>query len=269
MANQTYRPLFQIEVFHTYFESGTAENSLQLTPSDTTSTLFNTYGFRLHSKKGIFTVFGSYEGAFLDLLNEITATSDINYFDFNLDSNDPSFYGYTELPVNEKNTYLYDSNSNSNLETPEGIILAPTQIPFITHFGNVRIYFEDIIESIQEIPSFNIQFNARATRWDYFIINTSNLDLQAPSIETNDDFGFEGPEQATISNGQTALKFTSGNKLLLLSEVPKYKFSLVKALQDGSKEEVFKRLPSPNPLYLETYNEDGITKASSPMYIYI
>lgn len=269
MANQTYQPLFQIGVFHTYFESGTAENSLQLTTSDTTSTLFNTYGFRIHREKGIFTVFGSYEGAFLDLLNEITATSDINYFDFNLDSNDPTFYGYTELPVNEKNTYLYDSDSNSNLETPEGIILTPTQIPFTTHFGNVRIYFEDIIESLQEVPSFNIQFKARATRWDYFFINTSNLDLQAPSIETNDDFGFEGPEQVTISNGQTALKFTSGNRLLFLREAPKYKFSLVVTLQDGNKEEVVKGLPTANPMQFETYKEEGLTKVSSPIYIYI
>ncbi len=268
MANQTYRPLFQIEVFHTYFESGTAENSLQLIPSDTTSTLFNTYGFRLHSKKGIFTVFGSYEGAFLDLLNEITATSDINYFDFNLDSNDPSFYGYTELPVNEKNTYLYDSDSNSNLETPEGIILAPTQIPFTTHFGNVRIYFEDIIESIQEIPSFNIQFNARATRWDYFIINSSDINFNTLSIETNEGFLFLGPEQVTIANGQVALKLTSDPRLLPLSEFPKYTFNLI-TITNGNKKNVIRGLPQPSPEHLYPYQENGITKASSPMYIYI
>lgn len=265
MANQTYRPLFQIGVFHTYFESGTAEKCVTLLPNDATKKLFHSYGCIFQNKGGIYTVYGSYTGEFQDLLNEMEAATGMDSFNFVIKVTDPIFMNYTELPLDAQNTYLYESSNNT--ESQEGIYLKPKTLAFDTHFGTVRVYFNDITASLPEAPLFTLPFNARATRWDYYIVNARDMNLETLSIETNEDFQFLGPEQVTISNGQTALKFTSGNKLLALWQKPKYKFSIVETLEDGSKKEVIIGLPTPDPNNLDTYNEDGITKASSPVYI--
>mgnify|MGYP003632616460 CR=1 FL=1 len=267
MANQTYQLLFQIGLFHTYFENGFAENAMDLLIGNHTKTLFEKYGLIMQNKEGVFSLYHSHEGSLTDYLNEIEVATNGNFFEFKMVVKDDSFFGYTELLVDKQFTYLYESDNYRNSEILEDVILEPTEIPADTHFGEIRIYFKDIVTSVLEVPRFDIQFNARATRWDYYIINTRDMNLETLSIETNEDFQFLGPEQVTIANGQGALKLTSGHILLPLSFKSKYTFNLI-TIYNGDQKNVM-RLPRPSPDSLHSYQENGITKFSSPMYIYI
>ncbi|MBW2937637.1 hypothetical protein KXJ69_05935 [Aureisphaera sp. CAU 1614] len=267
MANQTYQLLFQIGLFHTYFESGSSENAIDLIIENQTQRLFERYGFVLQKKDSVFFLYHTHEGSLSDYLNEIEVASNRNFFEFKMVVKDDSFFGYTELPVDKQFTYLYESDNYRNSEILEDVILEPTETPANTHFGEIKIYFKDIVASTLVVPRFDIQFKARATRWDYYIINTRDMNLETLSIETNEDFQFLGPEQVTIANGQGALKLTSGHILLPLSSKSKYTFNLI-TIYNGDQKSVI-GLPHANPDNLQTYQENGIIKFSSPMYIYI
>ena len=47
---------------------------------------------------------------------------------------------------------------------------------------------------------YSIHFEARATRWDYYIITKSKINVEGLSIETHQDFTFEGPTHVTTQN---------------------------------------------------------------------
>jgi len=267
MANQTYQPLFQIGLFHTYFENGFAENAMDLLIGNHTKTLFEKYGFIMQNKDGVFSLYHSHEGSLTDFLNEIEVATNSNFFEFKMVVKDSLFYNYTELSLDEQSTYLYESDNYRISEILEDVILEPTEIPADTHFGEIMIYFKDIVASTLDVPRFDILFKARATRWDYYIINTRDMNLETLSIETNEDFQFLGPEQVTIANGQGALKLTSGHILLPLGSKSKYTFNLI-TIYNGDQKSVI-GLPHANPDNLQTYQENGIIKFSSPIYIYI
>lgn len=268
MANQTYQFLFQIGLFHTYFENGFADNAMDLLIGNHTKTLFEKYGFIMQNKDGVFSLYHSHEGFLTDYLNEIEVATNSNFFEFKMVVKDSLFYNNTELPLDKQFTYLYESDNYRNSEILEDVFLEPTEIPADTHFGEIKIYFKDIVASTLDVPRFDIQFKARATRWDYYIINSTDINFDTISIETNEDFQFLGPELVTLSNGQVALKFSSGNTLLAFSQVPKYTFNL-KTIYNGDEKIVLSGLPSPDPIQLKFNEENGMTKFSSPIYIYM
>jgi hypothetical protein len=123
-----------------------------------------------------------------------------------------------------------------------------------------------------------IEYTARATQWQYYIINRSLVKLDNPAVTGKSDIAFEGPANVTIATGQAALLFTSGKNLIPLSECPKYKFDLVNssgATQDnGSRSKkagkiIFKGLPHPQPGRFGSLIVNGKGQVSSPIYLYI
>ncbi|MEZ4859166.1 MAG: hypothetical protein R2781_10185 [Flavobacteriaceae bacterium] len=268
MAPITFIPVFQVAVFHEYFESGHVKN-MSFRPFIETIKLMERLGMLLRIIPSGFEVFIKSD-SIPDFMNSISAGNELDYLEFTVINNDPYFINYTQLPLAENFSYLYTSENQLNELKQESIHLKSIQEAKQNDFASIRIYLKDLLDFQSQTLHYSIYFEARATRWDYYIINQSGLNIEGLKIETHEDFDFLGPQQESLPNGYKALKFTSGNRLLNLSEMSKYNFSLVKTLQNGSKEVIIKVLPVPNPDDFEIYEaDDDITKVSSQIYIHI
>jgi hypothetical protein len=211
----------------------------------------------------------------------ICGTSGSTGFDFKIESRDDTFNTFTELPVDWLGQLIYDSSAGLGI-TGTGMVQLKenrTQNPEEYCTGKLTIHFDDILKWQQEAgkAAFAIHLNARATQWQYFVINKSRVQLSNPLINGNDEIGFEGPRQVTIESGEEALLFSSGKNLIALSEIPKYRFVLVN--QDTPvNEEIRKKTPAriickglPNPALKQSgiVNINGSKHLSSPMYVYV
>ncbi|MEZ4873961.1 MAG: hypothetical protein R2793_00515 [Flavobacteriaceae bacterium] len=272
MSVIAYKPLFRLELLHDYFENGQAKG-LILEPGANTQALMQRYGIVINTVSSRKEVYFKANETVADFLAYIKNTTSLDFFDFSLRVEDPNFYMFTALPFAEKQSYAYASSHPQNETFGNNIVLAGVAETQDGSFAKVQIYFQDIIDAVSEIPNYQLQFRARATRWDYYIINRSNLPLEGLTLETQEDFTFEGPKAVTLENGQDALWFTSGNQLLPLSEVPHYKFNLLTQLQGAGErthsQKVITGLPVPNLSNFRIFKENGVEGLSSPMYIYV
>ncbi len=280
MTQSNYKMIFSVEVQHTYFENDIC-NCLQFNPSDTTMAILKRFGFRMNNKIDGFEFYSDTTTALPAFLNYITATTGQDNFDFDIATTNPEFNNFTDLPTDWIAKMIFDSQSSSN-EYNGGIVslaknLSPNQNA--STVGNLKIHFEDIVKYGNEngYAVFEIQLNARSTQWQYFIINKSSLQLENLSIGGKAEVKFEGPENVVIQSGQQALLFSSGDKLLPLSEIPKYKFDLVNNPKSGSESPtkksnskiIFKGLPNPDPKHFGIIGIGNQNQVSSPMYVFV
>jgi hypothetical protein len=269
----SFNQIFDVEVTHSYFEGGICK-CLQFTPGTTTSQLFRRFDFKMRENISGFDLYCNSQNTIAGLLNYISSITGVSCFDFNIATNASSFYYFTDLPTDSINSLLYDSHSAQNKLANNTIQLAPesAEDANTVYLGSLTIHFDDIIKlsTIKGIH-FKISYQARATQWQYYIINSSSMQLLNPQIAGKSPIDFTGPEDVVLDNGQQAMLFSSGDKLIPLSILADNKFDLVsKSAANGNKSAaskiIFKGLPIPDPM--RTSNGTG-NKVSSKMYVYI
>ncbi|NND61568.1 MAG: hypothetical protein HKN48_00075 [Flavobacteriaceae bacterium] len=272
-----YNIVFDLKIEHHYFEELIC-NALQLQPGPATKKLMSQYPIRLNQIQGTYEFYVNTTNSMGDYLEYLKSKSEDGYLDFELVVIGQEFFGYTNLTIDEIPSYLYTSDSFQNQVESDLIDLSPvltTNNP-VNVFAAVKLSFDDLIAQAESIPQYRITFEARETQWEYFIINRSEIDLSNSSISGNEDIVFEGPDKVVLQNGEEAFKFSSGEQLLRLSEIPKYKFDLISTPPINGNEDarlrnkkIFEGLPNPNPLQMNIIEVDGFKRVSSPMYIYV
>lgn len=271
MKRSNYQLVFRLRVFHSYFEQNICD-CLRFDNGPITSKLANRFGLMKRDLINGFDLYINSAAAFPDMLRHISTTTGTSCFDFDIKTIEPAFYHFTELPAQWLGRLMYDSRSGSNMPAEGNIRLDPT---FSTDggmqgLGNLTVHFDDIAKS----PNFNISYAARSTQWQYYVINRSDVQLDSPAISGKAGIAFDGPKSMLLDNGQQAMLFTSGNKLIPLSRVPKYKFDLVNdqgvAGQRSSRPKViFRGLPNPGPSWTGMGTSGENTVVVSPMYVYV
>ncbi|MCW3072048.1 MAG: hypothetical protein JWO44_1938 [Bacteroidetes bacterium] len=272
MSRESYRIVFSVDVSHSYFEGGIC-SCLQFNPDELTAALLKRFGFIVRSRTSGFDLYSNTAGSLAALFNYMKEVSAQDHFDFQLLNSNGEFYHFTELPADWVGQLVYDSHSgeplsNGNIQLPAALS-AQAALP---EFGSLVIRFDDLLKLNDQPACFRIGFNARATQWQYYIINRSGVQLENPAISGKANIAFEGPENVLIPDGQKALLFSSGS-LLPLSELPNYKFDLVnnpsaEQTKKTSAKVIIKGLPNADP------KRTGIAAAmknqvSSPIYIYL
>ena len=124
---------------------------------------------------------------------------------------------------------------------------------------------------------FEIAFNARSTQWNYYVINKSSIKLDHPKIEGKSEIKFEGPFNRVSQTGNKALFFTSGNHLIPLSEIPKFKFNLINESKASAKtakktltsKTIYTSLPNPDPGKIDIEEIEKKIIVSSSIYVYV
>ncbi|MDO6595320.1 hypothetical protein Q4512_00245 [Oceanihabitans sp. 2_MG-2023] len=269
MSTVSYKKICTIKITHEYFNASLAEG-VSLSLGWITEQIKNRFDIQIQTMQDSLNIFINSEFATEAFLKSIESVTTNNYFDFNMVISDSDFYNYTNIPFGFIPSYLYASNAIENKSNPNTVELIPKPSAENSNdkFATIKIYFQDIIEASSERQEFLIALTARATFWQYHIINRN---LSNPSIQGNVDVSFGAPKQVVLKNGQQAISFTA-NKPLKLSQTPKYTFDLIDVKEENNQvitKEIFSGLPNASPQNLEISIEHGNQKLLSQIYIYI
>ena len=267
--------VFQVAVTHTYFEKNIC-NCLHFEPGPVTKSLIKRFGLVISKQVNGFALYANPVNTIPLLLSYIKAAMGATFFDFDIRSDDTNFSYFTELPLNWMGELVYDSHSAANINNA-GIIQLTESLSDSAgtpYSGSLSIHFNDILKGDTQ---FSIKYTARATQWQYFVVNKNAVPLNNPAVTGKSNINFNDPENVTMENGDQALLFTSGNNLIPLSRVPKYKFDLVSytstinndAAQRASPKVIVKGLPNPGARQIGIAKADNKGQVSSPMYVYI
>lgn len=274
----SYKRVFATDVFHTYFGNDICR-CLRFEPSPETLVM-GKRGFYMRNKVNGFDFYFNGSAPLAETFAYITHTTGTTCFEFLVSSTNPSFNLFTDIPVDRMGQLLFDSSAAQNTFDNGTVTLGP--IPHDAdaekYVATIRIGFADILKYSADNTAltFAIRFNARATQWQYYIIQRGAAQHGELSIAGKPEVGFDGPQTVTIQSGQQALLFTSGSNLLPLSLAPNYKFDLVSSPQSSdtsvrktSPKVVLKGLPNADPANIGIVRVDGKAQVSSPIYVYV
>ena len=279
MTQNSFTKIVGVSVFHTYFENNKC-NCLGIIPNRESELILNKFGFKLNYNSNGFDLYCNSTSTVTSVLDYIEKTTSVRYFEFMIKSNDANISLYTQMPINWLGQVNFSSQDAKNQNNQNSFVLNQILEPsnYNTHFGSLKIYFQDIQNSQDlSIPiHFDINFSARATIWQYYIINRNAIPLENPSILEKGKTPFYGPELVTIQTGEQALLFTSNTTLIPLSQKPKYKFDLINTTITSeltpkkiSVKTILKGLPVPDVSPIGIIKVNGQNQVLSPMYIYL
>lgn len=281
MSRPDFQILFSVNVSHSYFEKNICR-CISFVPDNTTWKIVKRFDFRIRNTVSGFELYTSSINLIDEVLNYIKKAASVICFSFRLVINDSIFYSVTEMPINWIGQLIYDSQSDSNFHTADGIQLSEKFSKKVTtsYLGSINIYFNDIMKfgCDGRYTQFNISYLARSTQWQYYIINKNAVQPDNLTITGDTNIIFSGPENTIIGSGQQALLFTSGNTLIPLSEVPKYRFDLINKPLAGTgtvtgrqsiSKMVYPGLPNPDPRRVGITQINSETRVSSPIYVYV
>jgi len=267
MEQHGFTPLLSVQVQHTYFEDG-ACNCIKFTPAAVTQSLFTRFNCVMRYNTGGFVLHINKQDEVAALLAHIKTATGETAFAFDISTTDPAFALFTDMPLHNHVNMVYNSGYAANTVTPGGMQLVATMVDDAVNktIGQLIICFDDITKCLAGTsgPHYSIQYKARSTQWQYFIINKSGLALHSLRITNNKGIIFNGPENILLENGEPAYLFSTGDAVLPISEKAQYIFSLAA----GSRI-VIKSLPTATKTNVQIIVEDGIIKAVSAVYVYI
>ncbi|ALL06177.1 hypothetical protein AQ505_12155 [Pedobacter sp. PACM 27299] len=270
-----YQRLFQLDVFHTYFQKDICR-CLEFNAASETLRLMERFRFLIRRQINGIGFYTNGSQSTEQLLNYIENATGQDAFCFEIRTNDPDFNFFTELPTNWVGQLLYDSSIITVIDDDQ--VLLSQQLS--SHagtlcMGKVTLRFADILKfsGPAGFANFRIQYQSRATQWQYFVINRSAVSLDDPGISGKEQIDFLGPDQVVTAAGETALLFSSGSSLIPLKEVPIHKFDLINRPASGSSnvrpQVVIKGLPTPTPEWIGKGMDKKKEYISSPMYVYL
>lgn len=273
MKSDSFRKIFSVSVFHTYY-TGNICRGLTYKLSDETMIILNTYGFKLMLTTTGFDVYTDAKDTLENRLNYITKVTDVTAFEFDTTTNDEQFYHFTNLPLNQIGIINYNSSNVIVNEATQALLLQPEfeETTEADKLFKLFVNFEDLINA-EETLNYEILFEARTTKWQYYIVNNTGQSFGELSINGTSKIEFEGPEETILQNGETAQLFSLENELLPLKEQPEYNFNLMSTSQKNGVDRtkiIFKGLPNPNPSILAiNTNASMELEVASQMYVYV
>ncbi len=276
MITTAFQLIFSVNIGHSYFENGLC-NCIRFNPGKVTQALKKRFELKLVNRVGGFDLYVNTLQACDAFLAYLKRVSPDAFFDFELESNRLDFDYFTAFPMGSSGKLSYDSG----LFVGEDKVLAEnytdeTLAPGVV--GQLKIHFDDVLSQPFKSASFAINLKAKATQWQYYVVNKSAIVLANPLISGKSNIQFTGPTAVVLATGQKALLFTSGQELLPLSEVPKYKFDLqhrpmanheTASLKSAPVKSVLKGLPCPDPGRFGQVKIGDSQQFSSPMYVYV
>ncbi len=264
-----YKLLCSVTFFHSYYKDEKCKD-LVLSPSIETSQVLQKYNLYFHVNQNIIEIYYNSDKQAKDLLEYILNIENVSTFTFEFDSNNTDFMMFTESPVNE--LFQFEFNSQKQIESSEtDFIQLKTSFKSIQEpgkLGIVTIHFNNILSfySEENAANFSVNFLARKTIWENYIINRSNSEFNNLTIKNEAGFTFEGPIETNLSIGEKALMFKS-IELIALSETHRFKTSLISFDLHSIEKTIVNGLPIPNPSSFFRNQEEDVL--SSPIYIYI
>ncbi|MEP6930084.1 MAG: hypothetical protein ABI850_08730, partial [Flavobacterium sp.] len=103
-------------VNHTFFDNSKC-NCLHFIPNQTTEKIFIKFGIRMNVLPNGFELFLKSNSTINDTLAYISKTTSLDYFEFNIKSDNPYFTLFTAMPVNFSGQITYSSQDPENQDS--------------------------------------------------------------------------------------------------------------------------------------------------------
>ncbi|WP_339923471.1 hypothetical protein [uncultured Cyclobacterium sp.] len=264
MSTTQYQLVFKIDISHSYF-NGDKKAPFTLIPSLSSRQSMSRLNFLVNKREGGMDLFAASPSPLSDYLKAIILETGIEYFDFDIISEDTYFTFYTDFPVDRLGFFQYSSDDELNQTENEITLLHPVfkEGQIDSAVGSLRIGLNALIPALEAGGNvhFNINFKTQSIQYQYNILNNSGP-LTEMSIASDSGIQFSGPTKVVLHNGQSAMRYDS-KVLIPLRQKPEHSFDLV---QDGKI--IFKGLPHPDPAGLYK-NETDTRLLSAPMFVYL
>lgn len=270
----TYRTLFTCKIMHTFFADNICRG-VAFKQGKTTSMIARRFGILIVAGQNSFSMLTDCSSTIADFLRYIENTTGFSSFDFEMTIDDSSFNNYTDVPVDWVGQFQF--NSGETIARQEETVTLKTILSnsFPPPRGVLTISFDDITGSGTPTPAYIIQFEARPTQWNYYVIvKNKEIDQESLTLKSRENVPVNGPQKVRTAGGEEAVLF-SVDKLIPLSEQPRYSFDLMstggKQSATGGRYDriVYRGLPAPGKNNLGVIQEGKNTLVTSPMYVYI
>jgi len=269
-----YKLIFMLSVGHSYYRNNICTN-LRFVPAGSTTAILNRYGFKINYRADGFQLYAAPSSDAACLFKQIENATGLSSFRFEIKNGAAEFVNVTDWPLNWKGSYVFDNSDACNTAAEETVLLNQSLVNTNKIEGSITLHFKNLIEMLNRgVVSYSIRFKARLTQWQYYIVNRNNTHFSNLLVKGRTGMVFSGPEHVFIPTGEKALFFSSNETLLPLSEVTACVFDLVNSsfMYDADTpvaKTIYKGLPAPDPLAMNTVIVKGKMEASSPMYVYL
>lgn len=257
----------QLRIFHDYFEDGIIRD-ISIQPTEETRKLLSINGIVFKKEENGFDLINTSKQETRDFYTQALTAEHVEYLEFEIISNNTNFQIYTELPIDKLGYFVFSNLSYEKTENDEILMLNKSFVEDTASqkMGLIKFDISELINMLDEnILKFEIHLEARKTQWNYYIISPDNM--EGLKIQNNADIKFDDPVNETLSNGSSAMKYSSGDKLIVLEENPSFEILLV----DSSKDPEVKliTLPHAGPNGLEIKKEVDKSIPVSNIYVYM
>ncbi len=258
--------VFRLSVFNSFYSNDEC-TCLVFSPDAATNKVLVKYNFKVRKIKNGIELFTEDASKLAQLLSYIQTNTFLSGFKFDINTIDPNFYNFTELPFNDLHSLRFstdEKNSDGSLT-----LAIANEAPKL---GTVNFLFADLKTELPQ--EYAIKFTSKATQWRYYIIQRSGISLTNPKITSSDGSIFEAPIATTIETGDSALLFVS-SATIPMKERSDITYNLVDQITvstlDGSVKNklIYRGLPISNPESITIDNNKVPPIFTSPIYIYI
>jgi|GEM_PF-4525005 len=252
------------EVLHSYYRDGLCHD-LDIVPNQNTQTILKQNGIQWHkSGTNTWQLFGPTQ---VDLANFVSQNPNQELL-FDITTADPAFIQFTEYPLDTLGYYEFSNESQQQAGATK--INLPKEFKPSSSASAAVAKIKLALNGLTQNAQFQIAFEARKTRWQYFIIPQQSIEGSL-ILQGQEAHFFTGPESKKIQNGTHAECFDSDTNLLALQEMSKIKLKLATqqtADQNAPPKVLVDHLPTPGPSSLRMAQGEGKDPIST-VYIYV
>ena len=270
--------LFQIEFRHDYYSDGRFQD-ITVTADKDTQTLIDRYQLITRLENSVFSCYAtnnSPPGDFLRYLSELYHNKP---FIFHLNSSMRDFNIITDLPLDWSGQIILN-NDNVVKDEKDNIELKQVLSTRMVHDDNrisvIRLFPGEIFSGNDGNNKYLVKFVSRKTRWQYFVINRSQIKLNQPEITNENNVVFFRRDNALTPTGENALRFDSGDFVFPIRQAPVEQFDLVDSIETSSGENaqrienvLIKGLPTPKNNQINVAAVKGEQRVYSDVYVYL
>lgn len=257
----SYQLLCSVELLHSYFADNIMQN-FRIFPDDDTQRILQQHGLMLRNHQNKLEIYFSPQKL------SRAQFADLPKLSFYIEVGDPYFHNYTQLPLDQnQKVYVFENQpdktslSKQEVVSDEDIAAEDAVVP-AQALGLIRLTLSAIAD---EVPTYQLKFEARRVIWRYFIISQSSSEMSIDAEGFPSTFIDKGLQ--TLSNNDQAHVFESDPKEpIALAERSAYTVSLKIAQNDG---DISVPLPIPSALGLKPVETEGHILFYSDMYVYL
>jgi hypothetical protein len=258
--------VFRLSIFNPFYTSNEC-TCLVFSPDDVTNKVLVKYNFVVRTINNGIELFIQDSSKLVSLLDYIQTVTGLSAFKFDINTSDPNFYNFTNLPFNDLQSVSFSTNQKNSDGTLK--INISNEAPKL---GTISFLFEDLKGDLPK--SYSIKFANKHTQWRYYVVQRSGINLSNPIVTGSDGSQFESPISTKIETGDSALLFVS-SATIPMKERSEVTYNLVdkitvSTLDNSVKNRtIFKGLPISSPEAIMLDNSTVPPLFSSPIYIYI